>query len=83
MQFLIIGYYVGNFFGKKDSWYESKKDLTFLSEKEIRLLFNDFDIIKFNEFETDANLCSGEKKHWHIYDIMARKKNLHKLPENN
>lgn len=30
------GYFVGNFFEKKDSWTESKKDLIFLSESEVR-----------------------------------------------
>jgi len=67
------GYFVGNFFGKKDSWVESKENIFFLTEYEIRDLFNEFELIQFNEIEKDAIIASGEKKHWHIYDIIAKK----------
>lgn len=67
------GYFVGNFFGKKDSWAEYKKNLTFLSEDEVKELFDNFKLIQFNEIEKDANTASGEEKHWHIYDIIAKK----------
>lgn len=67
------GYFVGNFFGKKDSWTESKKDLIFLSESEVRNLFTNFEIIQFNEIEKDGETASREEKHWHIYDIIAKK----------
>lgn len=67
------GYFVGNFFGKKDSWVENKKNLIFLSENEVKDLFTDFELIQFNEIEKDAKIASGEEKHWHIYDIIAKK----------
>ena len=70
----MIGYFVGNFFGRKDSWMKSKRDLVFLSENEVKSLFNDFEIIQFNEIEKDVKIASGEEKHWHIYDIIAKKK---------
>ena len=68
------GYFVGNFFGKKDSWVKQNKYLIFLSENEVKDLFTDFELIQFNEIEKDAKIASGEEKHWHIYDIIARKK---------
>ena len=68
------GYFVGNFFGKKDTWADTQKTLIFLTEQEVKALFNDFELIQFNEIEKDAIIASGEKKHWHIYDVIAQKK---------
>ena len=68
------GYFVGNFFGKKDTWTETKENLIFLTEQEVKALFSDFELIQFNEIEKDAIIASGEKKHWHIYDVIAQKK---------
>ena len=67
------GYFVGNFFGKKDTWAETKENLIFLTEQEVKVLFNDFKLIQFNEIEKDAVIASGEKKHWHI---IAQKKSI-------
>ena len=64
---------MGNFFGMKDSWVNTKPNLVFLSENEVRNLFRDFELVQFNEIEKDAIIASGEKKHWHIYDVIAKK----------
>ena len=40
----------------------------------VKALFSDFELIQFNEIEKDAIIASGEKKHWHIYDVIAQKK---------
>lgn len=68
------GYFVGNFFGKKDSWANTKENIMFFTKKETKELFSAFEIIQFNEIEKDATIASGEEKHWHIYDIIAKKK---------
>ena len=68
------GYFVGNFFEKKDTWAETKENLIFLTEQEVKALFSDFELIQFNEIEKDAIITSGEKKTLHIYDIIAQKK---------
>lgn len=68
------GYFVGNFFGKKDTWAGTKENLIFLTEQEVKNLFCDFELIQFNEIEKDGITASGEQKHWHIYDIIAQKK---------
>lgn len=67
------GFFVGNFFGKKDSWAKDKKHLNFLCENEVKSLFKDYELIQFKEIEKDAKIASGEEKHWHIYDIIAKK----------
>ncbi len=68
------GYFVGNFFGKKDTWAKTKENLVFLAEQEVKALFCNFELIQFNEIEKNATIASGEEKHWHIYDIIAKKK---------
>ena len=69
----MVGYFVGNFFGLKDSWCSIKKDLTFLSKEQILDLFKDFGIIDFKENEYDGKTALGITKHWHTIDIIARK----------
>ena len=40
----------------------------------MRKLFIEFEIMQFDEIEKDAKIASGEEKHWHIYNIIAKKK---------
>ena len=70
----VNGYFVGNFFGLKDSWANIKEKMVFLSKEEVLELFNQFEIIKFEEIEKDGKTGLGKMKHWHIYEIIARKK---------
>ena len=37
-------------------------------------LFKNFDIIHFKEIEEDRKTALGVEKHWHIYDVIAKKK---------
>ena len=71
--FLLIGYFVGNFFGENDSWNETKPQMTFLTKKKVMELFKDFEIIRFKEIEKDALTGLGQMKHWHIFDVIAKK----------
>ena len=73
--FLKNGYFAGNFFGLNDSWTKIKKEMVFLSKEQILDLFKDyFEIIHFNEIEKDGKTGLGKMKHWHIYDVIAKKK---------
>ena len=47
--------------------------MIFLSREEVIELFNNFEIIKFKEIEKDGKTALGKDKHWHIYDIIAKK----------
>lgn len=68
------GYLVGNFFGLNDSWAKVKEQMIFLSKEEIFSLFeNSFEIIEFNEVEKDGKTALGKIKHWHTYNIIAKK----------
>lgn len=68
------GYFVGNFFGDKDEWRNTKEKLIFLTKEHVIDLFKGFEIIKFEEGEKDAITGVGEMKHWHIFDVIAKKK---------
>ena len=48
--------------------------MVFLLREEVLELFRDFDIIYFKEIEEDKKTALGVMKHWHIYDIIAKKK---------
>lgn len=48
--------------------------MVFLSKEDILKLFDEFEIIEFNENERDGKTAIGKMKHWHTFDIIARKK---------
>ena len=65
---------LGTFFGIKDLWVETKPKVVFLLKEEVLALFKNFDIIHFEEIEEDRKTALGVKKHWDIYDVIAKKK---------
>ena len=67
-----IGYFIGNFFGYKDSWVNIKKDVFFMEKEDVLKLFEDFDIINFKEVERDGKTGLGKIKHWHTFEIIAK-----------
>ena len=67
------GYFVGNFFGVKDSWNGIKADMVFFTKEQVMELFVDFEIIRFEEIEKDGLTGLGKMKHWHVFDVVARK----------
>ena len=45
-----------------------------MSKDEILNLFKDlFEIVYFDEIEKDGRTALGKTKHWHIYNVIARK----------
>ena len=68
------GYFVGNIFGDRDEWRNLKKMCTFLTKEETLNLFEDFDIVYFEEVEKDGITGEGKTKHWHFFDVIAKKK---------
>ena len=67
----IGGIFIGNFFGLKDDWANK---LVCKPLPEIRTYFKSFDILYFKEIEDDMPSVSGPMKHWHIIDIICKKK---------
>lgn len=66
------GRFSGNIFGEKDTWVVNL-DMTFLTRKATEKLFESFKIESFEERDEDGETASGEKKHWHVFSIVAKK----------
>lgn len=67
------GYFVGNFFGDNDEWKSTKNEMTFLTKDQTIQLFRNFEIIEFREIEKDCFTGLGKMKHWHIFNVIAKK----------
>jgi methyltransferase type 12 len=68
------GYFVGNFLGDKDEWKITKEKMTFFTKDQVIKLFKDFEIVEFKEVEKDGLTGLGKMKHWHIFNVIAKKK---------
>lgn len=68
------GYFVGNFLGDKDEWKNAKEKMTFLTKDQVMELFRNFEIVEFKEVEKDGLTGLGKMKHWHIFNVIAKKK---------
>ncbi|MBR2786821.1 MAG: hypothetical protein IKD76_04945 [Clostridia bacterium] len=44
-----------------------------MKKEEVLKLFEGFDIVCFNEVERDGKTGLGKIKHWHTFEIIARK----------
>ena len=48
--------------------------MVFLSKEQVLNLFDKFEIIDFQENERDGKTGLGKIKHWHTFDIIAKKR---------
>lgn len=67
------GRFSGQWYGPRDSW-SGRPGMTFMSRDEALGLLDDFDIEMFEEEEADGVTPRGNAKHWHIFHIVARKR---------
>lgn len=67
------GYFVGNFFGNNDEWKSTKEEMTFLTKEQVIELFENFKIIELKEVEKNDFTGLGKMKHWHIFNVIAKK----------
>jgi len=65
------GRFAGHLFGDRDGW--AGPDLTFQTVAEARSLFAGFVMEYFEEIEEDAPTALQGMKHWHIFEVIARK----------
>jgi SAM-dependent methyltransferase len=66
------GRFAGQLFGPHDSW-ASDPDMTFHTLAQCRDLLRDFELDYFFERDSPGQTAAGQKKHWHVYSIVARK----------
>ena len=69
----INGRFSGNFLGNRDDWIKAKKNMTFLEKEKVLALFNEFEIEHFEEKEYDSKTALGNPKHWHLFNVIAKK----------
>ena len=67
------GFFVGNFLGEEDGWY-GNETMTFLSKEKVLGYFKDFEIKYYAEKKYIKDSVMGEKKNWHVFEIIAMKK---------
>ena len=70
---LVNGYFVGNFFGINDEWKNIRDDMVFIEKEQVKKLFENFEIIDFKEIEENSKTGMGDMKHWHIFNVIAKK----------
>jgi trans-aconitate methyltransferase len=66
------GRFAGHFFGNKDDW-SSKPEMTFHTADQVHTLLTDFEIEWLQEEEYEQERPNGEWKHWHLFEVVARK----------
>jgi tellurite methyltransferase len=59
-------------FGDRDSWV-GRPGITFFTRGGAEALVNPLDVELFDEEEDDSTTPRGQKKHWHLFHIVARK----------
>lgn len=67
------GIFSGQFFGKNDDWNKDSDDRTFHTKEEVQHLLDRMEIIKLEEKEFDGSTALNGEKHWHVFDVIAKK----------
>lgn len=66
------GIFAGQFLGVNDEWRE--RGYTVHDKAAVEQLLADFDILHFEEEEKDGDTAIGVRKHWHVFQVLARKR---------
>lgn len=69
------GIFTGQFFGINDEWNTLNTTKTFHTHDEVVDILKDMEVICLREKENDGTLANGTPKHWHVFHIIAKKKN--------
>ncbi|WP_250564636.1 class I SAM-dependent methyltransferase [Adonisia turfae] len=67
------GRFCGHLFGDRDSW-TIYGDINFHTRSQIEELLSYFNVELLDEEEHPGKTALGEEKHWHLYNIVARKR---------
>lgn len=67
------GRFCGQLFGDRDSW-SVIEDRTHHARDDAIALFRDFLLEQFCEEERDGEDAQSNRKHWHVYHIVARRR---------
>lgn len=67
------GRFAGHLFGERDDWADLPDRTHHTREQVEALLAEGFEVEKLEELEKDRKMASGQVKHWHIFEIIARR----------
>jgi tellurite methyltransferase len=77
------GRFCGQLFGVRDEWasrlgpsfqdWASPPVMSFHAREEVYELLRGFDVEQLDEFDEDGTTAVGDRKHWHLFHIVARK----------
>lgn len=67
------GRFCGHLFGDRDSW-AANPNLSIHSRPQVDALLTSFTLELFEEEDHPGKTALGESKHWHIFNIVARKR---------
>lgn len=67
------GRFCGHLFGDRDSWVTSG-DISYQTRQQVDELLSPFSVEVFDEDDHPGKTALGDTKHWHIYNIVARKR---------
>jgi tellurite methyltransferase len=59
-------------FGDRDEW-AGTKGMTFLTRAELEAVLAGLDVITLDEVDEDGRTAFGTTKHWHIWEVVARR----------
>jgi hypothetical protein len=65
------GHIVVNVFGQRDTWAEDP-DMTFLDLDAVHRLVDGLEVVSIIEEDADGDSFAGPK-HWHVFDVIARR----------
>jgi SAM-dependent methyltransferase len=66
------GRFAGQLFGDRDGWHGDPA-MTFQTRAQVETLSRSFDPERFDEEEFDGKTALGEPKHWHVFQVVARR----------
>ncbi len=66
------GRFAGQLYGERDSW-AATRTMTIFDEAGARGLLAAYAVERFQVEESDAVTPRGQRKHWHIFHVVARK----------
>lgn len=68
------GIFSGQLFGVNDGWNTADTHMLFFTEKEVKKLLKGYEVLKCQEIEQDGKEAIGNKKHWHFFNLILKKK---------
>jgi len=73
------GRFCGQLFGDRDDWAAGKGtsshkgEITFQTKNEVEALLEPFTVEKLEEIDEDGKTAVGDPKHWHLFNVVAKK----------